>query len=435
MTNLALVGTQWGDEGKGKVVDWLTEHFDVVARYQGGNNAGHTVRIDGNQHVLHLVPSGIMRPGRTCIIGNGVVVDPEALFEEIDGLDAAGISVDGRLLVSERAHVILPYHKGIELGSEQRRGEDSIGTTRRGIGPCYEDKMARSGIRVGDCLDPEVLAHKVRANVTFVNKILQRLYDRPPFDAGQIIETYTEHGQRLRDYAADTSLWLNEAMDSGKSILFEGAQGTHLDVDHGTYPFVTSSNATAGGVCSGLGIGPTRVDGVVGIAKAYTTRVGSGPFPSELEGELADHLRKAGNEFGATTGRPRRCGCFDAVATRYAVRVNGCDTIVLTKLDVLDGIDPIPICVAYDLDGERVEEMPAATWRLDDATPVLEEMPGWEATTDGIERWEDLPEECRRYVERLSELVGCDIGMVSVGAERDAILRVPGGPLDTWIPN
>jgi len=343
MSNVVLLGTQWGDEGKGKIVDWLTQHFDIVARYQGGNNAGHTVIIDGDKTVLHLIPSGILRPGRICVIGNGVVIDPEALFAEVDHLADVGIDVGNRLLISERAHVILPYHRGLELGSERRRGEDNIGTTKRGIGPCYEDKMARSGIRVIDCIDPDMLAHKVRANVVVVNELLASLYDHPPFDADEIIETYSAHGKRLREYAADTSLYLNDAMDHGKTVLFEGAQGTHLDVDHGTYPFVTSSNATAGGVCSGLGIGPTRVDGCLGVAKAYITRVGSGPFPSELHDELGEQLREAGNEFGATTGRPRRCGSFDAVATRYAARVNACDALVLTKLDVLDGLDEIPI--------------------------------------------------------------------------------------------
>ena len=434
MANLALVGTQWGDEGKGKVVDWLTEHFDVVARYQGGNNAGHTVIIDGVQHVLHLVPSGILRPDKTCVIGNGVVVDPEALFAEIDALEAAGVKIDGRLLLSERAHLILPYHRGIELGSEERRGEDRIGTTSRGIGPCYEDKMARSGIRVIDCLDPDTLASKVRANVQVVNKILRHLYDRPPFDEDEIIDAYRQHGERLRPYATDTALWLVRAMDEGKRVLFEGAQGTHLDVDLGTYPFVTSSNTTAGGVCSGLGIGPTCIDAVIGVAKAYSTRVGSGPFPSELDGQLAERLRASGKEFGATTGRPRRCGSFDAVATRYAARVNGCDTIVLTKLDVLDRIDPIPICVGYRIGGRRHDEMPAHTRELELAEPICEEMPGWSASTTGVGRYQDLPGEARRYIERIGELTGCAVGLVSIGADRQAMLRVPSSPLDRWLP-
>jgi len=433
MHNLVLLGTQWGDEGKGKIVDWLTEHFDIVARYQGGNNAGHTVIIDGEKTVLHLIPSGILRPGRVCIIGNGVVVDPEALFDEIDRLAAAGIEVDGRLLISERAHVILPYHHGIELGNERRRGDDNIGTTKRGIGPCYEAKMARSGIRVVDCIDPETLAHKVRANVEVVNELLDCLYDHPPFDADEIIETFTAHGRRLAQYATDTSLYLNDAMDAGKRVLFEGAQGTHLDVDHGTYPFVTSSNATAGGVCSGLGIGPTRVHGCLGVAKAYTTRVGSGPFPSELHDELGEQLRQAGGEFGATTGRPRRCGAFDAVATRYATRVNACDALILTKLDVLDGLDAVPICTGYRIGDTVRTEMPAETWLLDDAEPVIETMPGWGRPTAGVEHWEDLPQECRDYVDRVAELTRCDVGLLSVGAERRAIIPVPESRMADWL--
>jgi len=433
MSNVVLLGTQWGDEGKGKIVDWLTEHFDIVARYQGGNNAGHTVIIDGDKHVLHLIPSGILRPGRVCVIGNGVVVDPEALFEEIDGLAGAGIDVDGRLLISERAHIILPYHRGKDLGSEKRRGEESIGTTSRGIGPCYEDKMARSGIRVIDCIHPDVLAHKVRANLGVVNELLAALYDLPPFDADEIIETYTGYGERLRPYATDTSLYLNQAMDAGKTVLIEGAQGTHLDIDHGTYPFVTSSNATAGGVCSGLGIGPTRIDAVLGVAKAYTTRVGSGPFPSELHNELGEQLRAAGNEFGATTGRPRRCGSFDAVAVRYATRVNACDALVLTKLDVLDDLETIPICVAYQIGDERRDEMPAETWLLDNVTPIVEELPGWQTPTSDIDNWSDLPQACRDYVARVAELTHCEIGVLSVGAERRAIIIVPGTQIGDWL--
>ena len=433
MSNVVLLGTQWGDEGKGKIVDWLTSHFDIVARYQGGNNAGHTVIIDGEKHVLHLIPSGILRPDCICIIGNGVVVDPQALFAEIDHLAGVGIDVDGRVLVSERAHLILPYHRGLELGSEKRRGEDSIGTTKRGIGPCYESKMARSGIRIVDCLDPEVLAQKVRDNVVVVNELLDSLYDHPPFDADEIIETYAAYGERLRPYAADTSLYLNDAMDAGKTVLFEGAQGTHLDVDHGTYPFVTSSNSTAGGVCSGLGIGPTRVDACLGVAKAYTTRVGSGPFPSELHDARGEQLRAAGNEFGATTGRPRRCGAFDAVATRYATRVNACDALVLTKLDVLDVLDEIPICTAYRLGDDLRHEMPAETWLLDDAEPVIELMPGWKQPTAGVESWKDLPQECRDYVDRIAELTRCEIGLLSVGAERRAIIVMPGSSVDDWL--
>jgi len=397
-----------------------------VARYQGGNNAGHTVIIDDKKHVLHLIPSGILRPGRKCVIGNGVVIDPEALFTEIDELAEAGVEVDGRLIISERAHIILPYHRGKELGSEMRRGDENIGTTSRGIGPCYEDKMARSGIRVVDCVSPDVLAQKVRDNLSVVNELLACLYEYPPFDADEIIETYLSYGERLRPYVGDTSLYLNQAIESGKKILIEGAQGTHLDIDHGTYPFVTSSNATAGGVCSGLGIGPTQIDAVLGVAKAYTTRVGSGPFPSELNNDLGEQLRSEGNEFGATTGRPRRCGSLDAVVLRYSARVNACDSLVLTKLDVLDSLESIPICTAYQIGNERRDEMPAETWLLDQVTPVIEEMPGWQTPTSSIKDWANLPQACRDYVKRVSELVSCEVGVLSVGAERRAIITVPG---------
>jgi adenylosuccinate synthase len=434
MANVALIGSQWGDEGKGKVVDWLTEHFDIVARYQGGNNAGHTVIIDGRKNVLHLIPSGILRPDKTCVIGNGVVIDPEALFDEIDDLQQTGVAVDDHLLISERAHLILPYHRGIELGSEERRGSDKIGTTSRGIGPCYEDKAARSGIRVVDCLDTDVLARKVRANLAIVNKMLEYLYDRPSFDADEMIERYSAYGERLRPFATDTSLYLYQMMSAGKHVLFEGAQGTHLDIDHGTYPYVTSSNATAGGICNGLGVGPTRIDAVLAVAKAYTTRVGEGPMPSQLEGEMAELLQHTGKEFGATTGRPRRCGWFDAVVVRYSVRVNGLDAIVLTKLDVLDGIDPLRICVGYEIDGQRFDEMPAETWKVERAVPIYEELPGWSAAIENINQWQDLPVETRRYVERIAELIGCPVGMASTGAERDAILQVPATPVSRWLP-
>lgn len=433
MPNVALVGTQWGDEGKGKVVDWLAARFDIVARYQGGNNAGHTVIYDGLKQVLHLVPSGILRPEKTCVIGNGVVVDPKALFEEVDSLEAQGIGTLGRLWVSERAHLILPYHHGIELGAEQRRGADRIGTTSRGIGPCYQDKMARSGIRAIDCVDRDILARKVVSNLSVVNDLLHHLYDREPFDADTIIESYAAYGTRLVPYLADTSLLLNRAMDAGDSVLFEGAQGTHLDVDHGTYPFVTSSNATAGGLCNGLGVGPNRVDGVIGITKAYTTRVGSGPMPTQLDNEIGEQLRVAGEEFGATTGRPRRCGWFDGVAARYSARVNGCDTLVVTKLDILDGFDELRVCVAYEIDGERYEEMPA-TLPSEGVTPIYENLPGWDEPSVGVRRWEDLPAAAHRYLRRLEEIAGCPVGMVCNGAEREAIMIAPDGPMEKLIP-
>ncbi len=434
MPNLALVGTQWGDEGKGKIVDWLAERFDVIARYQGGNNAGHTVIYDGVKQVLHLVPSGILRPGKECIIGNGVVVDPEALFKEIDRLEEQGIATRGRLWVSDRAHLILPYHHGIELGSEQRRGEHAIGTTSRGIGPAYQDKMARSGIRAIDCVDRDVLARKVRANLGVVNDLLHHLYDRPPFDADEIIEQYTHWGERLAEYLADTSVRLHTAMGEGRNILFEGAQGTHLDVDHGTYPFVTSSSATAGGVSSGLGVGPNRVDGVLGVTKAYTTRVGSGPMPTQLDDEVGQQLRDVGQEYGATTGRPRRCGWFDGVAARYAVRVNGCDVFVVTKLDVLDSIDPLRICVAYEVDGVRCEEMPANITSATTITPIYEDCPGWEGSVIGARSPEEFPAEARAYLARIAEVSGCPIGIASNGADREAIVMMPDSPLDVLVP-
>ncbi len=433
MPNVALVGTQWGDEGKGKVVDWLAARFDVVARYQGGNNAGHTVIHDGKTRVLHLIPSGILRADKICVIGNGVVIDPKALFKEIDGLEQEGIVTRGRLFVSDRAHLILPYHRGIELGAEQRRGDNAIGTTSRGIGPCYQDKMARSGIRTIDCLDRAQLTAKVHANLSVVNDLLHHLYDRAPFEADLIIEEYAGYGKRLRPYVADTSLLLNGAIDEGKSVLFEGAQGTHLDVDHGTYPFVTSSNATAGGVCNGLGVGPGRVDGVIGVTKAYTTRVGSGPMPTQLDDAIGERLRDVGKEYGATTGRPRRCGWFDSVAARYAVRVNGCDVLAVTKLDVLDGIDPIKVCVGYEINGERVDEMPAnlPSTKL---TAVYEDIAGWSEATTGKKKLEDLPPETRAYLDRLAEIAGCAVGIVSNGPERDAMIIAQDSPLHRLLP-
>jgi adenylosuccinate synthase len=433
MPNIALVGTQWGDEGKGKVVDWLAARFDIVARYQGGNNAGHTIIHDGKTRVLHLIPSGILHTGKICVIGNGVVVDPKALFKEIDGLEQEGVATRDRLFVSDRAHLILPYHHGIELGAEQRRGDNAIGTTSRGIGPCYQDKMARSGIRAVDCLDRDKLAATVRANLGVVNDLLHHLYDREPFDADLIIEEYAGYGERLRPYVTDTSLLLNHAIDAGKSVLFEGAQGTHLDVDHGTYPFVTSSNATAGGVCNGLGIGPGRVDGVIGVTKAYTTRVGSGPMPTQLDDAIGERLRDVGKEYGATTGRPRRCGWLDGVAARYAVRVNGCDALAVTKLDVLDGIDPIRVCVGYEIDGERVDEMPADL-PATNLTPVYEEVPGWSETTTGKRTLEDLPSETRAYLDRVAEIAGCPVGMASNGPERDAMIIASDSTIDRLVP-
>src|SRR5215210_6633735 len=352
--NIAVLGAQWGDEGKGKIVDLLTPRFDIVARYQGGHNAGHTVYVRGQKFVLRLIPSGILHPGVVCVIGNGLVVDPEALFAEVDELRRAGIDVGNRLFVSDKAHLILPYHRDLDLLSEARRGERKIGTTSRGIGPAYEDKIARRGVRVGDLDDPVALEQNIRDNVIARN----RLVHDSTMDWQVVYEQLLEHARRLRPLMRDVSLMLAEAMRAGRSILFEGAQGTLLDIDHGTYPYVTSSNASIGGVCTGLGIGPRSIGAVLGVTKAYTTRVGEGPLPTELTGEMGTRLRDSGNEYGAVTGRPRRCGWYDAVAVRYGVRINGLDALALTKLDVLDGLEQIDICTAYRCGGRTLSAFP-----------------------------------------------------------------------------
>src|SRR4051794_37960610 len=363
--NIAVLGAQWGDEGKGKIVDLLTPQFSFVARYQGGHNAGHTVYVQGRKFVLHLIPSGILHPAVTCVIGNGVVVDPQALFKEVDTLHGMGIATGGRLLVSDRAHLILPYHRELDLLSEARRGDRKIGTTSRGIGPAYEDKIARRGLRVCDLKHPETVAERVRENVTARN----RLIPEPHVDWQQVLDELLAVGERLKPLMADTSAVLVEAMRQGRHVMFEGAQGTMLDIDHGTFPFVTSSNGTAGGVCTGLGVPPRAVEGVLGVAKAYTTRVGEGPLPTELTGEMGNRLRESGQEYGASTGRPRRCGWYDAVAVRYAARINGLDALALTKLDVLDGLERIEICTAYRRGGQLVEDFPSDLQLLADCEP------------------------------------------------------------------
>ncbi len=416
--NLCVLGAQWGDEGKGKIVDLLTPQFSIVARYQGGHNAGHTVYVRGQKFVLHLIPSGILHPGVTCVIGNGVVVDPAALFREVDELASLGIGVDGRLFVSDKAHLILPYHRELDLLAEARRGERKIGTTSRGIGPAYEDKIGRRGVRVGDLADmaPDgPLAAAVRENVAARNRLVGSA-DRPWQD---VLAEMRRYWPRLQPLVADTSVMLDRAMRDGRRIMFEGAQGTLLDIDHGTYPYVTSSNATAGGAATGLGIGPGRIGPVLGVAKAYTTRVGEGPLPTELTGELGERLRESGQEFGASTGRPRRCGWFDAVAVRYAVRVNGLRALAITKLDVLDGMAELDVCTAYRCDGQLLDEMPGDTAQLSRCTPVYETMPGWTAPTLGITRFEDLPVEARNYISRLEALCGVPAVLISTGSERD----------------
>jgi len=429
-TNIAVLGAQWGDEGKGKIVDMLTPHFSAVARYQGGHNAGHTVYVDGQKFVLHLIPSGILHAGVACVIGNGVVIDPEALFKEVDELARLGISVDGRLLVSEKAHVILPYHRELDVLSEARRGERKIGTTSRGIGPAYEDKIGRRGIRICDLLgDREALATEVRENVNARNRAIRdsTLDWRPVFDH------LLAHGERLRPWVADTSLFLHRTMAAGKAVLFEGAQATLLDIDHGTYPFVTSSNASVGGVCTGLGVPPRAIGGVLGVAKAYTTRVGEGPLPTELSGDLAERLRETGQEYGASTGRPRRCGWYDAVVVRYSARINGLDAIALTKLDVLDGLPEVRICVGYRTATGVLTEFPADLRPLATAEPVYETLPGWSTPTKGVTRMNDLPVEAKRYLTRLEEVSGVACGLISTGSDRRETIIKPGSVVEGWM--
>jgi adenylosuccinate synthase len=429
-TNIAVLGAQWGDEGKGKIVDMLTPHFSAVARYQGGHNAGHTVYVKGKKFVLHLIPSGILHPGVMCVIGNGVVIDPQALFVEIDELARNGIGVDGRLLVSEKAHIILPYHRELDVLSEARRGERKIGTTSRGIGPAYEDKIGRRGIRVCDLLgDREALAEEVRENVSARNRIIKEstLDWKPVFD--QVVAA----GERMRPWVTDVSLALHRLMADGKNVMFEGAQATLLDIDHGTYPFVTSSNASVGGVCTGLGVAPRAIGGVLGVAKAYTTRVGEGPLPTELSGELADRLRESGQEYGASTGRPRRCGWFDAVVVRYSARINGIDALALTKLDVLDGLSEVLICSGYKTSGGTLTEFPADLRCLSGAEPIYERMPGWSTPTRGVTRFEGLPEEARRYVRRLEEVTGVDCAIISTGSDRTETILETGSIVERWL--
>ena len=428
--NIAVLGTQWGDEGKGKIVDMLTPHFSVVARYQGGHNAGHTVYVQGKKFVLHLIPSGILHPGVTCVIGNGVVVDPQALFREIDELAGLGITVEGRLLISEKAHVILPYHRELDVLSEARRGERKIGTTSRGIGPAYEDKIGRRGIRICDLLGDRVaLEQEVRENVNARNRIiLDSTLDWTP-----LFERAIADGERMRPWVADVSLFLARTMQEGKAVLFEGAQATLLDIDHGTYPFVTSSNASAGGVCTGLGVPPRAIGGVLGVAKAYTTRVGEGPLPTELSGALADRLREGGQEYGASTGRPRRCGWFDAIVVRYSARINGLDGLALTKLDVLDGLPEVLLCTGYRTSSGTLSEFPADLGALASAEPIYETLPGWSAPTKGATRIEQLPLEARRYIERLEELSGVPCAVISTGSDRGETIVRPDSVVAQWL--
>ena len=418
-----LVGAAWGDEGKGKIVDFLSERADIVVRFQGGANAGHTVQIGDQEYILHLIPVGILRQDKACVIGNGTVIDPEALMEEIEMLGTHGIEVEGRLFISHNAHVIMPYHKLIDrVGEEQLQEEERIGTTGRGIGPAYADKAARKGIRIGDLHDQGVLREKLQRNIDEANRILEAIYRAEPLDAVRIIEEYMAFADRIGPFVTNTSEYLNDAIDADKEILFEGSQGTLLDVDHGTYPYVTSSNTTTGAACMGAGVGPTRIDEVIGVAKAYTTRVGNGPFPTEFPSRWGDEFRRMAGEFGATTGRPRRCGWFDAMVVRYAVMVNGIDRLALARLDTLDTLQTLRLCVGYRLNGEVVPHLPNDANVLRQCEPVYEEMEGWDRPTGHIRTWDGLPKEAQAYIERISELVKAKVDLVSVGSHRDATI-------------
>lgn len=416
MSNTVIIGAQWGDEGKGKVIDIFSSRADYIARYQGGNNAGHTVVIGGEEFILHLIPSGILHKGKICIIGNGVVVDPKALLEEISMLESKGIKVDGRLFVSEEAHVIFPYHKKLD---ELKEGmKKKIGTTKRGIGPCYSDKVARSGIRIADLLNKEVFREKLQNNLEEKNEIFTKIYSTNGFSFDDIYSEYLDYAQKMKRYIANTILILNNAISKKKRVLFEGAQGTLLDVDHGTYPFVTSSNATAGGASTGTGVGPNKINKVVGVVKAYTTRVGEGPFPTEFSEDLMDRIRKKGKEFGATTGRPRRCGWFDSVIVKHSVTVNGIDEIVVTKLDVLDELDKISICTGYKYQGKIYNDFPSDISILSNCDAIYEELPGWQSDTTRITSYSKLPKNAKNYLKRIEKLVGSKITLISVGCDR-----------------
>ncbi|MBL1066000.1 adenylosuccinate synthase [Streptomyces sp. 7-21] len=423
MPALVLIGAQWGDEGKGKATDLLGGSVDYVVRYQGGNNAGHTVVANGQKYALHLLPSGILTPGCTPVIGNGVVVDPKVLFAELDGLSERGVDTS-KLLISGNAHLITSYHRTLDKVSERFLGKRKIGTTGRGIGPTYADKVNRQGIRVQDLFDESILRQKVEAALDYKNQVLAKLYNRRAIVADQVVEELLSYADRISGYVRDTTLVLNEALDEGKVVLFEGGQGTLLDVDHGTYPFVTSSNPTAGGACTGSGVGPTRINRVIGILKAYTTRVGAGPFPTELFDEDGERLRTVGHEFGVTTGRDRRCGWFDAVIARYAARVNGLTDFFLTKLDVLTGLERIPVCVAYDIDGRQVTELPYNQSDFHHATPVYEYLPGWSEDISGARSFEDLPKNARAYVEALQDMSGAPVSAIGVGPGREQTIQI-----------
>jgi len=424
VSNIVIVGTQWGDEGKGKIVDLLAEYADMVVRFQGGNNAGHTMVVEGEQFISHLVPSGILQK-KICLIGNGVVVDPSVLLEELDKLNNKGIDVGPNLLkISEKAHVIMPYHKQIDLARERMKGDQKIGTTGRGIGPCYEDKASRRGIRFVELIDADVFKETVHDVLEEKNFYLKHFLSAEPLDPKPIVQQYQGYAERLAPHVVNISIVMNQAVKAGKQILFEGAQGTHLDIDHGTYPFVTSSNTVSGNACCGAGIGPKEITGVIGIVKAYTTRVGRGPFPTELFDEIGDTIQKKGAEFGATTGRKRRCGWLDIVLLRNAARLNGLTGLVITKLDVLDGLESLKICTGYEYNGETLDDFPANLKTLEACKPVFETFPGWSEDISDIRKLDDLPKNARHYLDRVEELLETSIDIVSVGPGRDETIIV-----------
>jgi adenylosuccinate synthase len=431
MGNVVVVGTQWGDEGKGKVVDLLADRVDMVVRFQGGNNAGHTLVVNGEKTICHLIPSGILHKGKKCLIGNGVVVDPEVLLKEIDTLTRKGVSIGPEnLSLSEKAHLIMPYHKTVDTAREAAKGKDKIGTTGRGIGPCYEDKVGRTGIRAVDLLERDTLEEKIRSNLREKNFLLTQFLNAKPLEFKPIYEAYLAMAEVLRPYITDVSLQIDKAIRSGKRILFEGAQGTHLDVDHGTYPYVTSSNPVSGTACPGAGVGPDKLHHIIGIVKAYTTRVGAGPFPTELQDETGNYMQERGAEFGSTTGRRRRCGWLDLVAVKDSVRFNGLNSLGITKLDVLTGLKTLKICVGYELDGKSMDAMPASLKRLARCIPVYDELPGWQEDITSLKAWDQLPSQAKDYLRRIEEVTGVPLSIVSVGAGRDQtmVLKDPFTP-------
>jgi adenylosuccinate synthase len=425
MASVVVVGTQWGDEGKGKITDYLSEKAEVVARYQGGNNAGHTIVFGGKKYKLHLIPSGIFYKDKICVIGNGMVIDPKALVQELKYLHDQGVDTSN-LRISNRAHVILPYHIKLDIVQEESKGANKIGTTKKGIGPAYMDKAARVGIRIADLLDKEEFEMKLEQNLKEKNRLFEKYYEVEGFTKEEILDEYFEYGQQVANYVIDTSVVLNDALDEGKRVLFEGAQGVMLDIDQGTYPFVTSSNPIAGGVTIGSGVGPSKINHVVGVSKAYTTRVGDGPFPTELNNEIGDRIREVGNEYGTTTGRPRRVGWFDSVVVRHARRVSGITDLSLNSIDVLTGIDKLKICVAYQYNGEVMKEFPASLKVLADCEPVYEELPGWTEDITGVKSLDELPENARHYIERISQLTGIPLTIFSVGPDRNQTNLVRG---------